>query len=49
MQTFSQELHQKFKNHFNIKENPSKTDKELFNKTYKYIPYIKWIPGIKFI
>lgn len=48
-QTFSQELHQKFKNHFNIKNSPSKIDKELFEKTYKYIPYIKWVPGIKFI
>ncbi len=49
MQTFSQELHKKFINHFNIKENPSETDKELFSKAYKYIPYIKWIPWVKFI
>lgn len=46
---FSQEIHQKFKNYFKIKNSPSKFDEELFNKTYKYIPYIKWIPGIKFI
>ncbi|MGE4444089.1 MAG: hypothetical protein AB7E37_03805 [Candidatus Altimarinota bacterium] len=48
-QTFSQEAHEKFKSNFHIKSTPSQTDKELFEKTYKYIPYIKWIPGIQFI
>lgn len=48
-QFFSPEAHEKFKSHFQIKNSPSHTDKELFEKTYTYIPYIKWIPGIQFI
>lgn len=49
IQSFSQKDHEIFKNYFHIKNSPSQTDKELFEKTYKYVPYIKWIPGIQFI
>jgi len=49
MQAFSLELYQKFINYFSIKKSPSKSDKELFSLAYKYIPYIKWIPGIRLI
>ncbi len=46
---FPNTLHEKFKTYFHIKNTPSATDRELFAKTYTYIPYIKWIPGIAFI
>lgn len=47
--SFSTDIHEKFKKYFSIKESPSPTDSELFEKTIKYIPSIKWIPGIRFI
>ncbi|MDD3794303.1 MAG: hypothetical protein PHI37_05810 [Candidatus Gracilibacteria bacterium] len=48
-QIFSKEIHDLFKKHFGIKENQSDIEKEFFKKTYKYISYIKWIPGLKMI
>ena len=44
IQFFSLEIHEKFKKYFQIKDFPSEIDNMLFKKTYKYIPYIKWIP-----
>jgi len=41
--------HNKFKKLLNIKENPSKYELELFKKTQKYIKFISWIPGLKFV
>lgn len=48
-QKFSKEIHKKFKIYFGIKENQSDIEKYFFNKTYKYINYIKWIPWLKMI
>lgn len=48
-QKFSSEIHEKFKNEFNIKENPSKIDLDFLEKTRKYSNFIKYIPWIKMI
>lgn len=45
----STENHEKFKEYFWIKENPTKIEKKLYEKTEKYLKYISWIPGIKMI
>lgn len=47
--SFWPDIHESFKKYFSIQDAPSKIDQELFEKTYEYIPYIKWIPGIRFI
>lgn len=48
-QKFSSEIYEKFKNEFNIKENPSKIDLDFLEKTRKYSNYIKYIPWIKMV
>lgn len=48
-QIFWEKIFNNFKNHFQIKENYSEVEEKLLEKTYKYIKFIKWIPGIKMI
>ncbi|RKW20572.1 hypothetical protein D8B46_09420 [Candidatus Gracilibacteria bacterium] len=48
-QIFGEKIFNNFKKYFKIKEEYSKEEKKYFDKAYKYIKYIKWIPGIKMI
>jgi|SaaInlLV_10m_DNA_3_1039740.scaffolds.fasta_scaffold01124_7 hypothetical protein len=48
-QKFNKSQHNKFTNHFNIKNSPSEIEERFYKKTKKYIKYIKWIPGLKMI
>jgi hypothetical protein len=41
--------HEQFKQILNIKKNPSNYEINLFKKTQKYIKFISWIPGLKFV
>jgi hypothetical protein len=43
-QKFSPEIHEKFKQKFEIKVHPSQIDKDFLEKTRKYLNFIKWIP-----
>ena len=49
MQIFNNSDHNKFIKHFKIWNWPSEIDNNFFNKSYKYINYIKWIPWLKMI
>jgi hypothetical protein len=49
MQKFTEKHHKKFKKYFNIKDKPRKWDKIYLEKTYKYIKFISWIPGLKMV
>jgi hypothetical protein len=44
MQNISPEIHEKFKQKFEIKENPSQIDAYFLEKTRKYLNFIKWVP-----
>lgn len=48
-QVFGEKIFNNFKKEFKIKENYSEIEKKYLEKTYKYIKFIKWIPGIKMI
>ncbi len=48
-QNFDKNIHEKFKSYFEIKDSPSDIEKLFYNKTEKYLKYIKWIPGLKMI
>ena len=45
----SQEDTHKLKKTLWIQDAPSQTEMDFYNKAYKYIPFIKWIPWIKMI
>lgn len=49
MNNFSLEIHEKFKQKFEIKAYPSQIDLDFLEKTRKYLNLIKWIPWIKMI
>lgn len=49
MQKFSQKEHEKFIKYFWIKKYPTKTEKEFFKKTEKYLKFIDWIPWLKMV
>jgi len=48
-QTFNKEKHEKIISYFWIKENPSEIEKKFYEKTEKYLNYIKWLPGLKLV
>lgn len=41
--------HEKFKKYIGIKKSPWKYDKLYTEKTYQYMKYIKWIPGLQMV
>jgi len=48
-QYFNKKTHEKFINYFIIKEYPTEIEKRFYEKTEKYLKFIKWIPGLKMI
>jgi hypothetical protein len=43
------EILKKYKEYRQIKEQPSEYEIGLFSKAQKYIKYISWISGLKFV
>jgi len=43
------DFHQKFREHYAMRENPSTDELELFEKTQKYSRFVSWIPGLRMI
>ncbi|MDD2907069.1 MAG: hypothetical protein PHH98_00360 [Candidatus Gracilibacteria bacterium] len=48
-QKFTKEDFEKFKKYFSIKAKGSNVENYFLEKTYKYIKFIKWLPGIEMI
>lgn len=48
-QIFWEKIFNNFKNEFKVKQSPNEMEKKYFQKTEKYINFIKWIPWIKMI
>ena len=49
MQIFTKKQHKKFIEYFKVKEKPTQVELEFYEKTEKYIRYVKWIPGLRMI
>ena len=48
-QIFGEKMFNKFKKEFNLKEDFSEIEEKYLEKAYKYIKFIKWLPGLKMI
>ncbi|MDD3144713.1 MAG: hypothetical protein PHV23_01230 [Candidatus Gracilibacteria bacterium] len=48
-QKFSKDEYKKFKKYFSMKKSESDIEKYFIDRTYKFIGYIKWIPGLKMV
>lgn len=48
-QIFGEKMFNKFKKEFNLKEDFSEIEEKYLEKSYKYIKFIKWLPGLKMI
>jgi hypothetical protein len=43
-QSFPKEVQKKFLDYFKAKDKPSQVEKDFFEKAYKYVKLIKWVP-----
>lgn len=48
-QSFNKSQHKNFINFFQIKNTESEIEKKLYKKSYKYIKYLQYIPGIEMV
>ncbi len=48
-QNFNKKSFILFKNYFKIRDEKSEIEKLFYNKTNKYLKYIKWLPGLRMV